>query len=420
MKRFITTLLVAIFVFSSTAPTVLAISDDQHRLFSAGIGLLDVDPTKSFCTTGAGLSGTNNRSKVFNYFIQHGLETHQAAGIFGNLAVESGHNISPFAEEKVGQDSGGKGIAQWTNTRRISFENAAHDAQIITRQADYKALPDDKKAGAEEAALQFNLDYLWNEATQRGDLDKLRQEGTNVPNSVGSWQRWFERAGKPNLGNRLKEANDAMAEFGGSTSAASTAATAPAVSDNGTLIASNGCGSAGVPSGVVGIALKEVGKLETDPDCNKYFGSSKQTCVGTPWCAAFVRWVYNEAGMTVGGGDRAKGVGKWFADNKFFFKWQEHYRPQLGDVFVKGRSGSGTGWAGDGHTGIVVEINDFSITTVEGNSGNKVKKNSYPDYRKIPELIGFGRYVDKGSVQPDPNFDPVTGAGGTYAANNEQ
>lgn len=381
------------------------ISREQRSLYSAGVNYYDAAvASQPSCAAGSiTLSGSNNRAKVFNYLVAKGLEKHQAAGIFGNLAVESSPAISPFAEEKPGQDEGGKGIAQWTATRRTAFERAAQEAGVITRQAAFKAVPEAEKAATEDKALQFNLDYLWKEATERGDIDKLKQEGTDLSNSVSSWLRWFERAGIPNVDDRLKEGNAALTEFGNGTSSSSNS--------------TSGCGGSASGGPIVEIALSQVDLLETDKNCSKYFNNNG-SCVSTPWCAAFVTWVYGQAGFTTTNSNLAKGVGKWFYDNKFFFKWQEPYRVLPGDVFVKGR-GSGTGWDGTGHTGIVVEVNGFSIVTVEGNSSDKVKKNTYADYRKIPELIGFGRYVDKGSVQPEPGFDPTTGATGQYNTNKE-
>lgn len=183
------------------------------------------------------------------------------------------------------------------------------------------------------------------------------------------------------------------------------------ISTTGGLSCSANTGDA---TGIVGIALAEVGRAE-DPigsncgtDIDKYFVDMGYSC-GDYWCANFVRWVYKQAGYSDVGGDQlAKGVGAWFRDNKFFFKWQEQYRPLPGDVYVKSRAGSAAELDdGSGHIGIVVSVDGYKIETVDGNSADKVNRVAHPDYRSIPGLIGFGRYVDKSSVQPDPGFNPL-------------
>lgn len=426
MKRFRLTniaLFLAIFVTASNiSPTAAfaAMSPEQRSLLQSGINYFNSDETPDVCASrgvaGAGdikLTGDNNRAKVFNFFIQKGLTEIEAGGIFGNLAVESGINISPFAEEKLGQDSGGKGIAQWTATRRVSFEKAAKGAGIITRQAVYNALPADQKPIEEDKALSFNLNYLWSEATERGDLEKLRTEGTTLPNAVSSWLRWYERASIPHLDDRIERGQNAIDEFGSSAPVSPTASPAATTPSNGCPPTNNANSNR-----IVEIALSQEGILESSNECKKYFRTGGNCA--TPWCAAFATWVYAEAGYQTTKSNLAKGVGKWFFDNKFFFRWQEPYTVQPGDIFVKGRGSSGTSWEGTGHIGIVVAVDGFSMTTIEGNSSNKVKKNTYADYRKIPSLIGFGRYVDKNSVQPTPGFNPVTGAGGEYDSNEEE
>ncbi|HRV76350.1 MAG TPA: CHAP domain-containing protein, partial [Candidatus Saccharimonadales bacterium] len=175
------------------------------------------------------------------------------------------------------------------------------------------------------------------------------------------------------------------------------------------------CNSSGSGGTVVQIAEAEVGrKEEGSSNCGdeieKYFSETNQSC-GIPWCAVFVNWVFKEAGQPIGGGALAKGVGQWFEDNKFFFSWKEQFRPQPGDIFVKGRGSSGAQLDGGiGHIGIVVAVNGYQISTVEGNSSNSVSKRTYQDYRAIPSLVGFGRYVDASTVQPENDFNPLTDA----------
>lgn len=58
--------------------------------------------------------------------------------------------------------------------------------------------------------------------------------------------------------------------------------------------------------------------------------------------------------------------------------------PKVGDQIFFRYSGS----SGADHTGIVVEVTSSQIVTVEGNSGNQVKKNTYA--RNNSSIIGYG------------------------------
>lgn len=334
-----------------------------------------------------------NRLAAMGFLIAKGLDATQAAGILGNLMQESGAAINPVAEEFAGEDRGGKGIAQWTASRRVEFETAAGNAGIFTRQAQVASLSATEKQAALGKAFTFNLNYLWQEAIKRGDIAHLKEDTASavgddrkVLAAVGSWQRWYERAGRPEMVNRVANGRQVFAEY---------TARAGGTGGNPVLGSPSGCGGAGATAGTpelakaIQLALGEVGNGESDGSCQKYLNA----CQTTPWCAAFMQWVFAEAGMPIGGGNRAKGVGQWFEQNQEFYRLSDNVAPQPGDIFVRGRNGSGTGWDGDGHIGIIVSVNGNTIETVEGNSGNDVARNTYNDYHTIEELIGFGRYV---------------------------
>ncbi len=339
-----------------------------------------------------------NALTAMRYLILKGagrITPEAAAGILGNLMVESTIQVSPVAEEYPGQDIGGKGIAQWTASRRVEFESAAQKAGAVTRQAQVANLDAARKKEELSKAFGFDLEYLWREATQRGDIDKLIADAkkgstpqAQVESAVLSWERWYERAGVPALGTRGERAMLVYNEF-------KKTAGGPTGSSVGTA---QGCATAGVadPSiaKVIEIAKKELAAKvgEYNGSCNKYVNP----CASIPWCAAFINWIFNEAGIPVGGGNRAKGVGQWYEQNKQFYRLADNIPPQPGDVFVRGRNGDGTSWSGDGHIGLIISVNGNTIETIEGNSGDRVAHHVYNDYHtNIPELIGFGRYADK-------------------------
>lgn len=106
------------------------------------------------------------------------------------------------------------------------------------------------------------------------------------------------------------------------------------------------------------------------------------------WCACFVSWCseqcgYLESGVLPKFSLCSDGV-KWFQD-KGRFK-DGSYVPAVGDIIF-------FDWGNDGsidHVGIVESVKKGIVNTVEGNSGGKVKRHSYPigDER----IYGYGVY----------------------------
>lgn len=118
----------------------------------------------------------------------------QFCGIAGNFVAES--SFDPTSEEKpyVGlPDKGGKGIAQWTGSRRTRAENWL-DMPLI------------------KAPLSRQVDYLIYELNnyETKTIPELKQQST-VIDAVKSFLRSFERAGiehlqtRINYGNKVKE-----------------------------------------------------------------------------------------------------------------------------------------------------------------------------------------------------------------------
>ena len=169
-------------------------------------------------------------------------------------------------------------------------------------------------------------------------------------------------------------------------------------------------------SDVVSIALAEVGYREKasnasldNPTVNAgganwtkyardlanagYYNGNKN---GYAWCDVFVDWCFFKAYGKVEGqriqcqtGDL--GAGCTFSAQ--YFKQQGRYdrNPQVGDqVFFQ--------FGGEiSHTGIVVKVTDAMITTVEGNSSDQVKQNSYKKTNTYIAGYGHPKYDDTDS-----------------------
>lgn len=135
---------------------------------------------------------------------------------------------------------------------------------------------------------------------------------------------------------------------------------------------------------IVQVALTQEGNTGGQPYWSWYGFSQREE-----WCACFVSWCANQCGYIDSGvipkfAKCTEGA-NWFQQRG---QWQDaSYTPQAGDIifFL---------WAGDsetGHVGIVESVVDGTVYTVEGNSGDKVQRNSYP--------IGYGQIYGYGIVR---------------------
>ena len=116
-----------------------------------------------------------------------------------------------------------------------------------------------------------------------------------------------------------------------------------------------------------------------------YYNANKN---GYAWCDVFVDWCFYKAfgskGQEIQCQTGPYGAGCTFSMQYFKQQGRLDTIPQLGDQIFFRYSGS----SGADHTGIVVEITDSKITTVEGNSSNQVKKNTYA--RSNSTIVGYG------------------------------
>lgn len=133
---------------------------------------------------------------------------------------------------------------------------------------------------------------------------------------------------------------------------------------------------------IVTVALSQVGNIGGEPYWSWYgFGSRVE------WCACFVGWCANECGYIEAGvipkfaACASQGV-PWFQSHGL---WQSgSYEPRSGDIIF-------FDWDGDmsaDHVGIVEKVENGRVYTVEGNSGDSVRQNSYPI--GYSDVLGYG------------------------------
>lgn len=145
-------------------------------------------------------------------------------------------------------------------------------------------------------------------------------------------------------------------------------------------------------SRVIQIAASEVGYKEGSGNNNKYgqaYGMNNQ-----PWCAIFVWWVFKQAGVShlIKKTASCPTLMSWFKGRNRFYK----SNPKAGDVVFFNWNGGSSAQ----HVGIVESVSGSSITTIEGNTSDRVKR-----MKRSSAIIGYGR----------PDYT-IPSSGSTYEA----
>lgn len=133
---------------------------------------------------------------------------------------------------------------------------------------------------------------------------------------------------------------------------------------------------------LVSVALSQVGNTGGEPYWSWYGFQNR-----VEWCACFVSWCADQCGYIDTGvlpkfaSCTFEGV-PWFRERGL---WQDNtYTPNPGDIIF-------FNWDGDGlvdHVGIVERVESGRVYTIEGNSGDACRQNSYPlGYSRI---YGYG------------------------------
>ena len=180
-------------------------------------------------------------------------------------------------------------------------------------------------------------------------------------------------------------------------------------------------------SEIVAIALGEVGYKEKATNANLdsktanagsndwtkyardlnsvgYYNGNKN---GYAWCDVFVDWCFYKAyGATEGQKLQCQtgdlGAGCSYSMQYYKSQGRLDMSPKVGDQIFFRYSGS----SGADHTGIVVEVTSSQVVTVEGNSGNQVKKNTYA--KGNGTICGYGhpKYTETATATTKPAATP--------------
>lgn len=132
---------------------------------------------------------------------------------------------------------------------------------------------------------------------------------------------------------------------------------------------------------IMTVALSQVGNVGGQPYWSWYGFNSR-----VEWCACFVSWCANECGY-IENGIIPKFAGciqgsEWFKERG---QWQDgSFTPEAGHIIF-------FDWEGDGltdHVGIVERVENGTVYTVEGNSGDACRQNSYSIGSSV--IYGYG------------------------------
>jgi hypothetical protein len=117
---------------------------------------------------------------------------------------------------------------------------------------------------------------------------------------------------------------------------------------------------------------------------------------GNSWCASFVSWCYLQAC----GGDKSKmpfvynpsarNLLQQFKKKELAHEPKSGYQPQPGDIVIWWREKL-SGWLG--HAGLVHQLKDGMLYTIEGNKTASVQGFSYV-FSRMEKLLGFGHVPD--------------------------
>lgn len=372
---------------------------------------------------GRGVPNNEISKQTWAFFTKNGISPAATAGILGNAYAESG--VDPTAIQGGGAGPAA-GMFQWENYNTKSSRWKALDNYARSKKKKWTDL---------DAQLKYTLKELKDPGTTYWDKGSASFDAAGA--KFTTFEKWskskdpdmatrqfeaaFERAGIPAIDKRTDAAAEyyrlyedsnfkyngtidssdggsggkeekkevdtvssllanimanspvgqALASIVGGSSSSSSSGSSDSSSSG-----SSSKGSADAAS-VVNIAKKQVGiKAKPVNVCkyNDWYYGRKINGSAYPWCAAFVSWVANQAGVpediipkdayTVTAYQKLVNNGGKISNSK----------AGPGDIIYFTDNGAPSGIY---HTGIVIKNKNGKIDTIEGNSSDMVAKRSY-------------------------------------------
>ena len=201
-------LLLSLFVFVLSSHTASA----NSFFLSNDVLVFNPNDNLSVCSTSLNVTGSSNVEIVLKVLTSAGMSLEQAAGVAGNLVVESAsETINPAAEEFPGQDRGGKGVVQWTGVRWRGTNGLRAFAEY--KKTDWT----DMNTQMEFILWEVGKGAAWNGkpgGEERRGWQATIQE-TTPSAAAETWMLTYERPGTPHLDRRIAAANRIYQQFSG-------------------------------------------------------------------------------------------------------------------------------------------------------------------------------------------------------------
>ena len=368
------------------------------------------------------LYGKTNEEKIWNFLTSKGLNAYGVAGLMGNLYAESAlnpQNLQNTYERSLGftdaeytaavdsgsysnfvRDAAGYGLAQWTYWSR-------KEALLAYVKAAKASIGD----------LETQLCFLFKELSESyTSVLAVLKTATSVKQASDVVLTKFERPA-----DQSDNAKNKRASFGQTYFDKYAAGSCPETP-------TEGASNMNERQTLVNAAVSYIGCNEADGSHKQIidlYNSHKPLARGyavkytDAWCATFVSAMAIKCGMT----DIIPtecGCGKMIDLFKKLGAWQENdaHVPQPGDVIFYDwdDSGSGDNTGGSDHVGIVEKVSGSTLTVIEGNYSNAVKRRPLTVNGKYIRGYGVPKYKDSGSSSGGNNgSDPNTGTGSTSA-----
>ena len=375
----------------------------------------------------------SNEKKIWDFFKSKGLSDTFTAAFIGNLWYESGQNLEYGSTCKEGAGNGSSSASQqYTNSvnnksySEYSFVNdgigygLAQWTYYSRKQGLYNYTIEN---GLSIGDLETQLNYLVTEYEYKKTIEALNKLSPAEKNDIDICTRVvcevFESPGVPHLSERQSKANSTYTSYAGSSPSTSTSSAAPVSSS-----------PQSIPYGeaLVAAAESEVIYWNNTYGENGYENNNKYTTwfygreQPADWCAIFVSYCVNEAGVTlpfnpsdyecVGGGNGASpvegqgcdAVSPWMVGAKETGCWVDVDDLQPGDIVVYS----------DYHIGIVYSGYGASALTIEGNvSGGEGRLRKYTYVYDTPRLGGIrlngmsSKVLSSGSNLSVESSDPI-------------
>lgn len=244
-----------VIVFSALMPlSVFADSIDEQ--FYSSNDILFYNPNDTCGSSVGTLTGSDNMTKIWNWFLTKGMSKNGAAGILGNMQTESGFNPFRFQGGMKDTDifnynSGNAwGLAQWDGSRKQTLLNA-----LLRDKPDYsKYLSLTYGAGAGDFSnapadvndylIQYELEFLYTEASPGGNRSTVwgdLKNSSSAGDAADLFNSDFEGSSDTSTGRRTQAETILTQLSGGSAASSSSSSTS----------SSAGCDTTAQPAGLV-------------------------------------------------------------------------------------------------------------------------------------------------------------------------